>query len=346
MYKFSIRQRISQKRPRTIWRWISVAVLLVAVWFLVRTFVVGSYSVPTMAMEKTIRRGNMVLVNKLTYLPIKRGDILVFHFPAGDTIIDLPDYRSLRPYYDVIREVGRGNADSGRQVVLSDPDTYPLAFRSVTRRDVYLKRCIAVPGDTLKVQDEEVLINGRPQAWPPESETYFHVVTSGRPLYEEDMKVQYGLDMTNTDEVRALANSSEFEMLLTWKTREKMLKDGFARKISLDIDSSTEGVFPIDELHPWTRDNYGPLWIPRMGASIQLTPLSYPVYERIIRTYEGNKLERRDGKIFINGREETSYTFKMNYYWVIGDNLHGSQDSRYWGFVPEDHLIGKVSSIL
>jgi signal peptidase I len=281
--------------------WISIGVIIGACWFLVRTFVFGAYSVPTMAMEKTIHHGGKVLVNKLNYRPIKTGDILVFHFPVGDTVIDLPEYQSMRPYYDVIRELGRGNADSGRQIVLSNPNDYPLAIRPVYKREVYLKRCIATAGDTLEMRDEVLYINGRPQDWPPESETYFHVVTNGQPLDGANIKAQYGLDITNADEVRPLDNRTDFDMLLTWKTRNKMLKDGFAQKISLDIDSSAD---------------------------------------------EGNKLNMRDGKIYINDREETSYTFKMDYYWVIGDNLHGSQDSRYWGFVPEDHLIGKVSVIL
>jgi len=125
-----------------------------------------------------------------------------------------------------------------------------------------------------------------------------------------------------------------------------MLKDGFARQITPDIDSSTTGVFPNDQLLHWTTDNYGPLWVPRKGAALRLTPLHYSVYERVIRTYEGNQLEIKPGRIYLNDREETSYTFKMNYYWVIGDNLHGSQDSRYWGFLPEDHMIGKASAIL
>jgi signal peptidase I len=336
----------SRTGPQAIWMWIGVGVIIFGLWFLARTFVVGVYSIPTMSMEKTIHRGGMVLVNKLNYGPIKRGDILVFHFPVGDTVINLPEYQSMRPYYDVIRELGRGDADSGRQIVLADPDDYPLTIRPVYKREIYLKRCIATAGDTLEMRDEVVYINGRPQAWPQQSETHFHVVTNGRPLDEADMKAQYGLDVTNADEVQPLGNATEFDMLLTWKARDKMLKDGFARKISLDIDSSTEGVFPNDELLHWTRDSFGPLWIPKMAASIELTPLNYPIYERIIRTYEGNKLDLRDGKIYINDREENSYTFKMNYYWVIGDNLHGSQDSRYWGFVPEDHLIGKVSVIL
>jgi signal peptidase I len=320
--------------------------MVVIIWLLVRTYVLAAYSVPTGAMEKTIPIGHTVLVNRLTYRPIKRGDIIVFHFPVGDTVIDLPEYQSMRPYYDVIRELGHGDADAGRQIVLAAPSDYPLSIRPVYKRENYLKRCIAAAGDTFEIRNEVVLINGRPFAWPAESETYFHVFTSGRPLDESEMKARYGLDMTNVDEVRPLTDANEFEMLLTWKAREKMLKDGFAQKIIPEIDTSTIGVFPNDVLHHWSRDNFGPLWIPNKGGTIQLTPLNYPIYERVIRTYERNKLEMRDGRIYINDQEQSNYTFKMNYYWVIGDNLHGSQDSRYWGFVPEDHLIGRVWTIL
>jgi signal peptidase I len=336
----------SRKRSSGVWIGISVGVIIVAVWFLIRTFVIGAYRIPTGSMEKTVHLGSNVLVNKLNFRPVNRGDILVFHFPVGDTVIDLPDYQSMRPYYDVIRELGHGNADSGRQMLLAKQDEFPLSIRPVYRRETYMKRCIAVAGDTLEMRDEVLYINGRERAWPSESETNFYVVTNGQPFDEDSIKAKYGLDIRNAEEVRPLDSAGAYYMLLTWKAREKMLKDGFARRISPDIDPATEGVFPNDELHHWTRDSYGPLWVPREGASIQLTSLSYPIYERVIRTYEGNKLDRRDGKIYINDREATSYTFKMNYYWVIGDNLHGSQDSRYWGFVPEDHVIGKVSVIL
>src|ERR1700677_2903843 len=181
----------SYKQPHAIWMWISAGVIILGVWFIVRTFVFAAHNPPTGSMEKTIHLGGKVLVNKLNYRPIKRGDILVFHFPVGDTVIDLPDYGSMRPYYDVIRQLGRGNADSGRQIVLSDPDDYPLTIRPVYKREVYLKRCVATAGDTLEMRGEVVYINGRPQAWPPEAETYFHVVTNGRPLDEAVIKARY-----------------------------------------------------------------------------------------------------------------------------------------------------------
>lgn len=337
-----MKKALSRNGTLAIWIGVSVVVILFGGWFFTRTYVIAAYSIPTTSMEKTIHLGGKVLVNKLNYLPISRGDILVFHYPEGDTVIDLPDYQSMRPYYDVIREMGHGNADAGRLIVLADPVNYPLAIRPVYKREIYLKRCIAMPGDTFEMRDELVYIDGRGHAWPPEAETYFRVVTNGHPLDKGSMKTQYGLDVSSADEIRPLDSAGEYDMLLTWKAREKMLTDGFARRIVPDIDSSTEGVFPNNEGHRWTRDNSGPLWIPKKGASIELTLLNYPIYERIIRTYEGNKLEMRSGQIYVNGHEENSYTFKMNYYWVIGDNLHGSQDSRYWGFVPEDHLIGKV----
>ncbi len=277
--------------------------------------------------------------------PVRRGDIVVFNFPYGDTVIMLPDYQSMRPYYDVIRELGRGNVDSGRQLVLSDPDDYPLAVRPVDKRESYMKRCLAIAGDTLQIRDQVFYIDGKAQPFPPESETYFQVQTKGHPLDETFMKEEYKLDINDPDDFRSLDSANIYVVLLTWSAREKMLKDGFALKITPDIDSSGEGVFPYDVIHHWTRDNYGPIWIPRKGATLQLTSENYTIYERAVRVYEGNKLEMKDGKILLNGREESKYTFKMDYYWMIGDNLHGSQDSRYWGFVPEDHVIGKASLI-
>ncbi len=133
-------------------------------------------------------------------------------------------------------------------------------------------------------------------------------------------------------------------MLLTWAAHEKMLKNGLAKSIIPEIDSSN-GVYPHDNIHNWTIDNFGPIWIPAKGATLTLTAENYPIYERAIRVYEGNKLEQVNGKFFINGKESSQYTFNMNYFWMMGDNRHGSQVSRFWGFVPEDHVVGEASLI-
>lgn len=368
--------------------WIDAGVFAVVAATLIRTFIFEAYTIPTGSMEKTLLINDFLFVSKFSYgpripntplaipfvhntlpvtnsksyvewihipytrwfpSPVKRGDVVVFNFPQGDTVIDKPEYQSLRPYYLIIRQAGNGNVDSGRQLVLSDPDDYPIITRPVDKEENYIKRCVGTPGDTLQIKNQVVYINSKAQPLPAESETYYTVTTKGQPLDESNMKEDYNVDMTsdnpdNQADVIPNGPPNQYTMLLTEKAREKMQRSGLAQSIIPVIDGERD-VFPYYEKGTWTKDNYGPIWIPAKGATLTLTADNYPIYDRVIRTYENNEFEMKDGKYYLNGQPVTQYTFKMNYYWMMGDNRHGSQDSRYWGFVPEDHIVGEAALI-
>ncbi|MDP4151225.1 MAG: signal peptidase I [Bacteroidota bacterium] len=371
-------ERVKKHKKSTAREWVDAAIFAVIAATLIRTFVFEAYTIPSGSMEKTLLVGDFLFVSKFSYGPripntplsvpfvhntmpitngksylewiklpyirwfpakVNRGDVVVFNFPAGDTLIDLPDYGSKDYYYQVCRRLGNGNQEAGRQIIMNDPDQYPLIVYPVDKQENYIKRCVAVSGDTLQIRDQVVYINGKVSPLPPESETDYIVTTGGQPLDETVMKEEYNLDINDSIEFQALNTPNTYRMLLTAQARTKMTASGLAKSITPMIDH-VEGVFPYDRRYPWTQDNFGPLWIPRKGVTLTLTAENYPKYERAIRVYEGNTLENRDGKFFINGEETNQYTFKMDYYWMMGDNRHESQDSRFWGFVPEDHVVG------
>lgn len=361
--------------------WIDAGVFAVVAATLIRTFVFEAYTIPTPSMEKTLLVNDFLFVSKFSYgpripntplampfvhhslpfvdtksyvewikipytrwfpSPVKRNDVVVFNFPAGDTVINKDEFQSARPYYDVARSLGNGDINAGRKIIMDDPDDYPLIVRPVDKEENYIKRCTAIAGDTLQIKDQVIYIDGKPVDFPPFSETDYYVTTAGQPLDETVMREEYNVDISDATELRQEGNSpNQFIMLLTQRAKEKMLKNGVAKSI-LPIIDSTHDVFPYDNIHVWSKDNFGPIWIPKKGATLTLTPENYSLYERIIRVYEGNSLEMRNGKFLINGKETNQYCFKMDYYWMMGDNRHGSQDSRYWGMVPEDHVVGEA----
>lgn len=371
---------IVKKHKKSVAReWIDAGVFAVVAATLIRTFVFEAYTIPTGSMEKTLLINDFLFVSKLSYgpripntplavpfvhhtlpitnsksyseaihipytrwfaSPVKRNDVVVFNFPAGDTVINKDEFQSKVPYYDVAYELGRGNMETGRQMIFSDPDMYPLIVRPVDKQENYIKRCVAIPGDEIEIKDGVLYVNKEKAFLPPKMELYYEVITKGQTLDADVLKEEY--DINDMDaEVQPQGTPNHYLMQLTNDAKEKMIKNGIADSIKI-FKQSRNDLYPRDGKHNWQVDDFGPLWIPKKGSSLKLTVDNYTLYERAIRVYEKNAFEMRDGKFYLNGQAVDSYTFKMDYFWMMGDNRHQSQDSRFWGFVPEDHVVGEA----
>jgi signal peptidase I len=281
--------------------------------------------------------------------PVKRKDAVVFNFPVNDTLINDAQHGSLITYYQEIQErmlADHISEQEARQRVL---DLYGdlIITRPVDKREFFIKRCVGVAGDTLQIKNRIVYINGVAQPLPEYHEFSYLVTTSG-PLDPDQLNsigINYTDDQDKNQVQIAGTNSYIIGMSDDEKLQLKLLP--LVKNIQLQpLVASEKGVFLFpNESNNWTVDDYGPMWIPKKGATIELNPENVRRYHRCIDTYEGNKFEEKNGQYFINGKSATSYTFKMDYYWMMGDNRHNSLDSRYWGFVPEDHIVGKASFI-
>ena len=372
VWSHNVKMCRQSKVYKTVYEWVNAIIFATVVATLVHIFIFQMYVIPTSSMERSLLVGDYLYVSKVAYgpqmpntplsfpfvhhtmpfsqtkksfseaikwpyhrlkglKPIRRNDVVVFNFPAGDTVL-LED--PAVTYYDVVRDFERSfGKEEGRKRLNEE---YTVISRPVDKRENYIKRCIAIPGDSLEIRDGRAFINGKPQE-PVPGLQYNYVVQTSSPF------TQYAIDNLGIREYTG--NGSGYYMTLTDETAEKVKALSNVISVRRYIYTPNDSVFPQWDDPRWSQDNYGPIWIPAKDATVQLTAENLPFYRRIIEAYEGHKLEERDGKIYIDGAEAAEYTFAMDYYWMMGDNRHNSADSRFWGFVPEDHIVGKASFV-
>jgi len=371
-------QKLENKNPyakNATREWAEAIIFAVFAAAFIRMFLIEAYVIPTSSMENSLLVGDFLFVSKAHYgirlpetviqipllhnriprlgaesylekpsLPYKRlpaietidhNHPVVFNYPEGDSVYIFPD----RTYS--IHDYRRNSmpAPYAQQVKMGRKD---LVTRPMDKKDHYIKRAIGMPGDTLEIRERQVYLNGEP-AENPQYLQYLYLVTFSSSTINASNFIEWGISLEDQRD----RSGNQMVLVLSEAQKEKIkAMDPEAAIEHIDFSGRNDmagNVFPHDREHfpDWTVDNFGPVYIPKKGETIWIGPENIALYQRVIEAYEGNELNVRDGRVFINGQATDEYTFQMNYYWMMGDNRHNSEDSRVWGFVPEDHVVGK-----
>ncbi len=364
----------------TMREWVESIIFAVFAAAFIRMFLIEAYLIPTPSMEGSLKVGDFLFVSKAHYgirtpmtiamvpllhnripllntesyfekpslpywrLPalteIKRNDPIVFNWPVGDSVYIAPDrswnYEQIKAN-PVLKDYVRG---------------LKLITRPLDKKDHYIKRCVGMPGDTFQIINQQIYINGKPSENPKQLEFLTKIYSPSGAISVKRLKTlgvstqffqkadtfetafAYYLSEEHKQKIKNLDPNIQFS------TPKQIMDPGGSPYFS---NFPSKAQFPNDPVHfpNWTIDDYGPIWIPAKGATIKLTEQNIAIYARAIAVYEKNQLEFKDKQFYINGQATDQYTFKQNYYFAMGDNRHNSEDSRFWGFVPHDHIVGK-----
>ena len=335
----------NKKKKSTTREWVDAIVFAVIAATLIRIFFIEAYVIPTPSMERSLLVGDFLFVSKVNYGA--RTPMTPIAFPFAHHTMPLIGTKAYwdgweLPYY---RLPGFSSVKRGDVVVFNYPqDT--INNRPVDKRENYIKRCQGIPGDTLSVVDAQVYVNRKAAPNPPGEQMEYTYRTTGEDL---NLQTLNELHVQTYEGHQFPAMTPEAAKTIRGYSNVKDFAPIIAKRGASDPQNPVfPHVYPLHVMlgqipdYKWNLDNFGPIIIPKKGWTVKLDSMTFPLYERAIEVYERNKLEVKGTDIFINGKKTDTYTFKMNYYWMMGDNRHDSEDSRFWGFVPEDHIVGKA----